>query len=154
MATRLEVLIVSADLETLRTLSNVLSQWALEPICCSTVSEAQAALSEQVVPLVFCEDHLADGSFREVLRAAEFAGPRVRVVVTTRNGCRNEAFRLGAFNVISCPCQISDVQQTIFRAMQKADPVCQNAPGSITAESNSIPPAQSPASISPCLFAE
>lgn len=121
MATRLEVLIVSADLEICRTLASVLSQWGLEPTCCSTAGEAAEFMALQAVPLVFCEDHLSDGSFRDVLKAAEGAVPKVRVVVTTRNGCRSEAFRLGAFNVISCPCRSADVQQTIFHALRKAD---------------------------------
>lgn len=121
MATQLEVLIVSADLETCRTLASVLSQWGLEPICCSTVSEATDFLALQFVPLVFCEDHLPDGTFRDVLKVARCAASKVRVVVTTRNGCRSEAFRLGAFNVIACPCRSTDVQQTIFQAMQRVN---------------------------------
>ncbi|HEV8385133.1 MAG TPA: hypothetical protein VGQ11_09705 [Candidatus Acidoferrales bacterium] len=115
----MEVLIVSSDLETCRALASVLSQWGLEPFCCSTVSEAVDFMAIQPMPLVFCEDHLPDGSFRDVLKAAESASNKVRVVVTTRNGCRSEAFRLGAFNVIACPCHSADVQQTIYQALQR-----------------------------------
>ncbi len=75
----------------------------------------------QPMPLIFCEDHLPDGSFRDVLKASKCAMTKVRVVVTTRNGCRSEAFRLGAFNVISCPCRGTDVQDTIYLAMQRVD---------------------------------
>ena len=121
MANRVEVLIVSTDLETCRALASVLSQWGLEPSCCSTVSEAIESMAVRPAPLIFCEDHLPDGSFHDVPRASKSATPRVRVVVTTRNGCRSEALRLGAFNVISCPCRGSDVQDTIYLAMQRVN---------------------------------
>jgi DNA-binding NtrC family response regulator len=98
----------------------VLSQWGLEPSFCSTVTETVELLASRAASLIFCEDHLADGSFRDVLAAAQSAGAKNQVVVTTRNGCRSEAFRLGAFNVISCPCHSADVRQTIFEAIQKA----------------------------------
>ena len=120
MATLMEVLIVSSDLETCRALASVLSQWGLEPLCCSTIKEAREFMALTPLPLIFCEDHLPDGSFRDVLRAAKAAMTKMRVVVTTRNGCRKEAFRLGAFNVISCPCRSTDVQETIFHAMERA----------------------------------
>jgi DNA-binding NtrC family response regulator len=119
VANRVEVLIVSTDIETCRALASVLSQWGLEPNCCSTVSEAVEFIAAQPLPLIFCEDHLPDGSFRDILRAAKAAITKIRVVVTTRNGCRSEAFRLGAFNVISCPCHSADVQDTVFLAMQR-----------------------------------
>lgn len=121
MANRVEVLIVSSHLETCRDLASVLSQWGLEPYCCATVSEAVDLLAVQPMPLVFCEDHLPDGTFRDVLKAARCSMSKVRVVVTTRNGCRSEAFRLGAFNVIPCPCRSTDVQQTIYQAIQRVN---------------------------------
>jgi DNA-binding NtrC family response regulator len=121
VANRLEVLIVSADLETCRILASVLSQWGVEPNFCSTVNEAVELLGMRAASLIFCEDHLADGSFRDVLKAVQSAVPAGRVVVTTRNGCRNEAFRLGAFSVISCPCRSTDVRETIFQSILNED---------------------------------
>ena len=120
-AAHCEVLVASADAESRRILASVLSQWGLEIICSSTVSNANAILARQAVPLVFCEDRLADGTFRDVLGAARLVKPKVRVVVSARMSDENrysEAIQLGAFDVIPCPCRLADVQRVVFHAMR------------------------------------
>jgi ActR/RegA family two-component response regulator len=116
-----EVLIATADLETCRGLASILSQWGLESICAATVYEAKALLARQGVPMVFCEDHLADGSFRDVLGAAKLAKSKARVVVTSRTDDMNgylEAIQLDAFDVIPCPCRPADVHRVVSHALR------------------------------------
>ncbi|HLQ51401.1 MAG TPA: hypothetical protein VK129_07880, partial [Terriglobales bacterium] len=98
-----EVLIAAAGLETCRRLASILSQWGFEPICSSTVGKAKAILARQAVPMVFCEDRLADGSFRDVLGAVGLLQSKARVVVTSPADDGNgylDAIQHGAFDVI------------------------------------------------------
>ena len=121
MVAHREVLIATADLETCRGLASILSQWGLEPICAATVYEAKALLARQGVPMVFCEDHLADGSFRDVLGAAKLVRSKTRVVVTSRTEDMNgylEAIQLDAFDVIPCPCRPADVHRVVSHALR------------------------------------
>ena len=120
-----EVLIASADSRTRRTLANILSQWGLEPIFCSTVSKAKAILARQAVPLVFCEDRLADGSFRDLLSATKLTKLKACVAVIFRSADGNgylEAIQLGAFNAIRCSYCLGNVQRIIFQAMSGGHP--------------------------------
>jgi len=116
-----EVLIATADLEACRRLASVLSPWGFEPICASTVGKAKAVLARGGVPMVFCEDRLVDGSFRDVLAAATLVKSKVRVVVLSRTDDENgylEAIQLGAFDVIPCPCRPADVHRVVSQAMR------------------------------------
>lgn len=121
MVAHSEVLIATADLETCRRIASILSQWGFEPACASTVDKAKAILARQGVPIVFCEDHLADGGFRDVLGAAKLVQSKARVVVTSRTDDLNgylEAIQLGAFDVIPCPCRPADVHRVVSHALR------------------------------------
>ncbi len=125
MTAQTDVLIASADLQTCRTLASILSQWGLEPIFCSTVSKAKAILAQKPVPLVFCEDQLTDGSFRDLLHARTFAQLKARVAVIFRMAGGNgngdvQAMELSAFNAVACPYRLTDVQRVILDAMRDA----------------------------------
>ncbi len=121
MVARWEILIATADLETCRRIASILSQWGFEPLCASTVGKAKAILARQGVPMVFCEDRLADGGFRDVLGAARLVQSKARVVVTSRTDDLNgylEAIQLGAFDVIPCPCRPADVHRVVSHALR------------------------------------
>ncbi len=116
-----EILIATADLETCRRIASILSQWGFEPICASTVGKAKAILARQGIPMVFCEDHLADGGFRDVLGAAKLVQSKVCVVLTSRRSDGDgylEAIQLGAFDAIPCPCRPADVHRVVSHAMR------------------------------------
>ncbi len=122
MAAHWEVLIATADLETCRRLASILSPWGVKPICASTVGKAKAVLARQGVPMVFCEDRLADGSFRDVLGAARLVKSKVRVVVISRTSDENgylEAIQGGAFDVIPSSCRPADVHRVVSHAMRE-----------------------------------
>lgn len=114
-----EVLAASADPQSRLVLASVLSQWGLELICSSTVSNTNAILARQPVPLLFCEERLADGTFRDVLGAAKLMKSRLHIVVSSPmdDEKRWEAIQLGAFEVIPFPCRAADVQRVVFHSM-------------------------------------
>jgi DNA-binding NtrC family response regulator len=120
------VLVVGSDPECRRTLGNVFGQWGVEGIFVSTISDARKILLEQSIGLVFCESHLPDGGFTDLLDAAASKTFPVRLVAILHDG--NEyanAIRLGAFEAILVPCQRSDIQWAIIQARhaeQKSPP--------------------------------
>jgi len=76
-----KILVVSSDLESRRHLANILTQQGLDPICASAVSETLNILRTEEVGLVFCDAHLSDGNYRDLLAAQRSFKSRVRLVV-------------------------------------------------------------------------
>jgi DNA-binding NtrC family response regulator len=120
------VLVVGSELECRRTLADVLGLWGAEGIFASTISEARKILLERAIGLVFCESHLPDGGFTELLDAAASKTFPVRLVAILHDGNEyGNAIRLGAFEAILVPCQRSDIQWAIIQAThaeQKSPP--------------------------------
>jgi DNA-binding NtrC family response regulator len=70
--------------------------------------------------LVFCDEHLPDASYLDVLTAVRARQGTARVVVISRVGEWEEyvqASQLGAVDVIRCPLQPTDVELSIIHAM-------------------------------------
>jgi DNA-binding NtrC family response regulator len=100
---------------------NALSNWAIEPVCCSSLQEARGFLPDETFSLIFCEDTLSDGSYRDILRPPG-KPMKTRVVVISEisdDQKYNEAKQLGAFDVVSSPCRQSDIQWIVIRAIQE-----------------------------------
>jgi DNA-binding NtrC family response regulator len=113
------IVVASADLESRRLVTSALHRDGLDSICTSTVRECRELIAKEKVALVFCEEHLADGDFRDVLSATRSLKSAARVVVTSRefNWDRYlEAMRLGAFEVIASPCRPTDVEWMVSQA--------------------------------------
>lgn len=117
---RWQVLVVSSDPQSRRTLSNALALWGLTPICCTTIKQAREIVAQQSISLLFCEDRLSDGTFREILESTVRSQANTHVVVVSRTGGDEylEAMRLGALDVISSPCQATDIDWMIVLAIR------------------------------------
>lgn len=119
MDTPWQILVASSDLESRRGLMQVLTQLGLDPITASNTSEAKETMQQDRVGLVFCDRHLTDGSYQDVLNLARNCRDKVRVVVTSNHTDWDEyleAMRLGAFDVISSPCRPTDVEWMVIQA--------------------------------------
>jgi two-component system response regulator AtoC len=117
-----QILIVSSELENRRALNEILCKEGHETICASRVSECQEALQTQKVSLIFCDRRLSDGSYRDVIAATRAARQPVRVIVTSRLADWDEyldALHNGAFDLISSPCQPTDVLWSIVQARRE-----------------------------------
>ena len=113
------IVVASADLESRRLVTSALKRDGLDAICTSTVRECRELIAKEKVALVFCEEHLADGDFRDVLSATRSLKSSARVVVTSREFDWNaylEAMRLGAFEVIVSPCRPTDLEWMVSQA--------------------------------------
>jgi|ERR1700687_1909722 len=117
----LEALVTCADTEYLDVLASFLEECGLTTIPSSTVKEAQAILTRRPIRLVFCEDGLPDGGFREILDAAKRARVRIPVVVMSNSCCWDHYLRAmhrGAFDYIKyppCRAEVEWVIQNVFR---------------------------------------
>ncbi|HTZ73064.1 MAG TPA: response regulator [Candidatus Aquilonibacter sp.] len=114
-----EVVVVSSDLESRRHLSHILVEQGLDPICTSTLRECHEVLGKNRVGVVFCDPHVSDGSYRDLLSAYRLTDRKPRVVVTSRGADWEEfkeAMRCGAFDVISSPCRPTDVEWMVIQA--------------------------------------
>jgi DNA-binding NtrC family response regulator len=119
---RVLVVSVSDDRDTV---TSAMSHWAIDPIYCTSVSEPRELLPNVRPCVISCEETLADGTYRELLRELIKSAKPPLVVISlaadcddTYNETYNEAITLGAFEVIASPCRRSDVQWIAIRAMQ------------------------------------
>jgi DNA-binding NtrC family response regulator len=113
-----EILVIASDPETRRALSSILQTEGLKPVQASQLSEGRALLQSQTVGMVFCERHLADGSYLDLLPAAR----TVPVVVTSRLADWDEyleALRNGAVDLIASPFKKSDVTSALAQALSE-----------------------------------
>jgi DNA-binding NtrC family response regulator len=114
-------LVASSHLEPRRALLRILEDLSVNTFASATLAEAEDFLSRQEVVLVFCDDHLTDGSYRDLLRTLGTWEKAPRIVVTTRTGEWKEymeALRLGAFDMIPYPYRSTDVELNVRRAMR------------------------------------
>jgi DNA-binding NtrC family response regulator len=144
------VLLVGSDSECRRTLADVLRFWGMEGMFASTISEARTILLEQPIGLVFCESHLPDGGFPELLEAGASRKFAFRLVAMVHDVDEYaNAMRRGAFEAILVPCQRSDIQWVVIQAThagQKSTPgleglsnLEESVPGAIDEAGRSVP---------------
>jgi len=116
----LEALIVSNNPELSRIVSAMLGSCGLETKRCSTLKEARTMLASNSIQMVFCENFLLDGSFRELLRAIADSRRGIPVVVLSSLGgwqSHREAIESGAFGCIAPPFRSREIEQIVNQAL-------------------------------------
>jgi len=117
-----EILVIASDPETRRALSSILQTQGLKSVQASQLSEGRALLESQPVGMVFCERHLADGTYLDLLPTVQSKAGNVPVVVTSRLADWDEyleALRHGAVDLIPSPCKKSDVTSALAQALNE-----------------------------------
>jgi two-component system, NtrC family, response regulator AtoC len=117
-----QILIASSNLESRRALMRILNRQGLDPIAAANVAECHEVLQNERVGLIFCDSRLADGSYRDLLHMVRSSGDKARVVVTSKRANWDEyleAIRLGAFDVITSPCNPTDVEWMVIQAKRE-----------------------------------
>jgi DNA-binding NtrC family response regulator len=123
MASPFEILVVSSDLADRDQLTGVLASLGLDPVPTSSLRECREILAQKKVGLVFCDRHLTDGNYQDLLATSPQSGDRPRVVVTSHRADWDEyreAMRCGAFDIICAPCRRADVEWMVVQA-KRAD---------------------------------
>jgi DNA-binding NtrC family response regulator len=114
-------LVLSSCLEYRRLLLRILEDLRVDTFASATLAEAEEVLSQQRVALVFCDDSLTDGSYRDLLQALRRRKKERYVDVTNRIGEWKEyleALDLGAFDMIQYPYRSTEVELNVIRAMR------------------------------------
>jgi DNA-binding NtrC family response regulator len=117
-------LVSSSFLESRRALLRMLEDLKVDTFASATLAEAKEVLSRQEVALVFCDDHLEDGTYRDLLQTLRTRKKAPHIVVTTRIGEWKEyleALGLGASDMIPYPYRSTDVELNVLRAMRGRD---------------------------------
>jgi DNA-binding NtrC family response regulator len=125
-----DVLIVSAWHEHLKTLARVLGGSSARVITACSLRQAQEALSLQSFGIVFCDECLSDGSYRELL-SMHTTPNELKLVLLLRSGDWPEyleAMRQGAFDVLCSPVQPAEVESVILRAARDPTPPRKSSP--------------------------
>jgi len=120
----LDVLIVSERPDHLRPLIRTLGASSARISACFTIRQAREIFSRQPVDLVFADEYLADGSYRELLHFNRFGQQAASLVLLLRTGEWEEyldAMRLGALEVLRCPLQPAEVEATLQRAIAQKE---------------------------------
>jgi DNA-binding NtrC family response regulator len=119
MQEQIDALVVSERLEHVKSLVRILDGLRINVYVACTLKQAQEILGRQTLGLVFCDERLSGGSYRELLQNGDARGKGSRFVILLQTGEWDEyleAMRLGAFEVIRCPVQPTDVEMTLINA--------------------------------------
>lgn len=120
----LDVLIVSERPDHLRPLIRTLAASSAKVAACFTIRQAREIFSRQTVDLVFSDEYLSDGSYRDLLLGNRFGQHATSFVLLLRTGEWAEyldAMRLGALEVLRCPLQPGEVETTVLRAIAQKE---------------------------------
>lgn len=136
----LDALIVSARPEHLKTLVRALDGCSARVVVAFSLRQAKEALSLQSFGIIFCDEYLSEGSYRDLL-SAHIRPNGFKLVLMLRSGDWPEyieAMRRGAFDVLRCPLQSAEVEGVLVRAI--TDPVAprRSAPKTKTAAATLI----------------
>ena len=122
----IHALVVSPRLEVRKPLLHVLESLSADVVTCTSLAQADEVLSHQSFEVVFCDEHLPDGSFADLIHANHYEQRIPRVIVATRVGEWEfyfEAMRKGAFDVVRSPWHATDVEMTVIRALHEEETV-------------------------------
>ena len=117
----LQVLVVSCHAETRRTLAGVLRDLPVRTHSFFTVTQAAQLLSACPVDIVFCEELLSDGSYKELLGPLRVTQPDARFVLVMRDGEWPEyleALRLGVEDVLRPPLLPIDIDLVFIHSFR------------------------------------
>ena len=112
-------LVASPDLQNCRALVAILNGEGWSTISASRLRDCQDVLTRHHIEVVFCEPHLADGNYHELLRFARLCKPPVPLIVTSRTADWDEyraALHHGALDLILSPVHSTDVRRSISLA--------------------------------------
>ena len=123
----LPILIVSCRPENRKTLMRVFDGLPIDSYSASTIQQAKETLDSRSFSVVFCEERLSDGCYRDLLNDVRLsaASQNTGFVVMLCTGEWEEyleALRLGAEEVLRCPLQPTDIDLALIHATRNSAP--------------------------------
>jgi DNA-binding NtrC family response regulator len=122
MENEVDVLIVTSRIANKRTLLRTLEGLPVNTFSASTVFQALEFLATHPLAIIFCEERLPDGSYRDLLGSVPCSPQMNRLIVVQCAGEWEEyleALRLGAAEVLRVPLQSTDIDIALFHAMRQ-----------------------------------
>ena len=119
MSKEWDVLVASGNFEHRRSLIKILEELPLNVISVSTFQQAEEVLSRQHISVVFSDQRLPDGSYKELLSHTRSAGQAPRVVLTTEESDPVDLQAVDYRHVLGTlkyPFHATDVELQIIRA--------------------------------------
>jgi len=119
MSKEWDVLVASGNLEHRRSLIKILEELPLNVISVSTFQQAEEVLLRQRISLLFSDQSLPDGSYKELLSHTQTARPTPCVVLTTEASDPvdpREVAECGVVGTLRYPFHATDVELQIIRA--------------------------------------
>lgn len=119
----LPILIVSCRADNRRMLMRVFEGLPIDSYTAHTIEQAHEALKSRPFSVVFCEERVSDGSYRDLLSHVRASGDDTRFVVMLCTGEWEEyleAMHMGAEEVLRCPLQPTDVDLALIHTMRGA----------------------------------
>ncbi len=122
MESVVDVLVVSSRIENKKTLLLTLEGLPVNTFSASTIFQALEFLATHPLAIVFCEERLPDGTYRELLASVPSSPHMNRFIVVQ---CTDEweeyleALRLGAAEVLRVPLHAPDIDIALFHAMRQ-----------------------------------
>jgi DNA-binding NtrC family response regulator len=123
MERKVPVLIVSCRLENRKLLTKLFEGLPIDTYCVSSLRQAKETLHSRQFSVIFCEERLSDGPYRDLLEDVRTLPSHTRFVVMLCTGEWDEyleAMRLGAEEVLRCPLQPTDVDLALIHAMRSS----------------------------------
>ena len=114
------VLVISCRIENRRALLGVLETMPVSVFTAATIEQAREVLSSHTVRLIFCEERVSDGTYRNLLDAQQHGTRLVVMLCTGEWGEYLEALQLGASEVMHCPLQAQEVELAFIHAVREA----------------------------------
>jgi DNA-binding NtrC family response regulator len=132
MSKEWDVLVASGNYEHRRSLIRILEELPLNVISVSTFQQAEEVLSRQHISLLFSDQRLPDGSYKQLLNHTQSAGQTPRVVLTTQESDPvdpKEVAECRVLGTLRYPFHATDVELQIIRAAHEEQ---EEAPAAIT----------------------
>jgi len=124
MEGKMQVMIGTTDFTVWQRFIDVVEAKDLSLIRFQSIKQACAALAQEKVLLIFCENRLVDGTYEDLLAAAKNVSSQARIVVAGLDAdqfdslgyCR--ARQLGAFDVLRKSYGIRDLEWVVICAIR------------------------------------
>jgi DNA-binding NtrC family response regulator len=116
----LEVLVVSSDPEQSQLLADMLENSGFESVISGSLAEVRNLLAAKPIRMVFCEDRLNDGSYRDVLQAiaeSKLPVPLIAFSPLASWELYVEAIRSGAFDCIGPIFKATEIERIVHHAL-------------------------------------
>ena len=124
MEGKMQVMIGTTDFTVWQRFIDVVEAKDLSLIRFQSIKQACAALAQEKVLLIFCENRLVDGTYEDLLAAAKNVSSQARIVVAGLDADQFDSLgyckarQLGAFDVLHKSYGIRDLEWVVICAIR------------------------------------